>query len=293
MAIAKSFRAPSQFWLGVFVCVVYVGVVHVGLLFGAGQLHAESVASTLEQGGGCPAQGELQWARIAKVVDGDTLRLVDGRKLRLIAVNAPETARKNQPAQPFASQAKAAVEQFFNRDPRIALQIGLQPNDKYGRVLAHVFNRSGESLAATLLAQGLAWHITVPPNIVYSDCLRSVERVARKQRRGIWADGDQPLDAARLQLTDTGFQRVRGQLLSVERSRDGWWLQLGQLAVRLSERDLPYFGQIDPKDWLGQTVTIRGWVIDRSLRQTPEQHQRYSALMVQLRHPVMIEFDRS
>ena len=40
----------------------------------------------------CPAPGKLPQAKVQRVVDGDTLRLADGRNVRLIGLNAPELA---------------------------------------------------------------------------------------------------------------------------------------------------------------------------------------------------------
>ena len=45
----------------------------------------------------CPIPGKLPTYNVRKVVDGDTLRLVDGRSVRLIGLNAPELARKGRP----------------------------------------------------------------------------------------------------------------------------------------------------------------------------------------------------
>jgi micrococcal nuclease len=81
------------------------------------------------------------------VLDGDTLRLADGRRVRLAAVDAPELGR------PFASEARdfAAARiahgtlQLVPADP---------PKDRYGRLLADVLVE-GESLSEALLAAGL------------------------------------------------------------------------------------------------------------------------------------------
>ena len=43
---------------------------------------------------------------VAKVTDGDTLRLRDGRSVRLIGINSPELAHTDKPAEPLAEQAR-------------------------------------------------------------------------------------------------------------------------------------------------------------------------------------------
>ena len=70
----------------------------VGAFFVSALLAAELAAQ-------CPAPGSTQAVRVTRVVDGDTLHLADGRKARLIGLNAPELGRRGQAAQPFARPA--------------------------------------------------------------------------------------------------------------------------------------------------------------------------------------------
>ena len=53
----------------------------------------------------CPAPQGLELQRVAQVIDGDTLRLDDGRSVRMIGLNTPERGRKGRSAEPFAEQA--------------------------------------------------------------------------------------------------------------------------------------------------------------------------------------------
>ncbi|KEZ75268.1 nuclease, partial [Pseudomonas syringae pv. syringae FF5] len=39
----------------------------------------------------CPAPASLPVAQVQRVVDGDTLKLTDGRNVRMIGLNTPET----------------------------------------------------------------------------------------------------------------------------------------------------------------------------------------------------------
>ena len=237
----------------------------------------------------CSAEGELQWTALKKVVDGDTLHLTDGRKVRLIAVNTPELARKHTPAQPLADKARRAVTAFFAADTRVGVQSGRQSQDKHGRQLAHIFRSDGHSLAAYLLSKGLAWHIVVPPNDRYWQCLANNEQLAQQQSLGIWAEAVYALKPAeQLTVSDTGFQRVRGKVRSVSRSRNGWWVQMGKLALQLRDKDMHYFSGINPDDWQGQWLTVRGWIIDRSQSKSVQQ-KGYAPFMLTLRHPLMLK----
>ncbi|MDG6404383.1 thermonuclease family protein, partial [Pseudomonas quasicaspiana] len=55
----------------------------------------------------CPASSSLPVAQVERVVDGDTLRLKDGRNVRMVGINTPETGKKSRSAEPFAEAAKS------------------------------------------------------------------------------------------------------------------------------------------------------------------------------------------
>src|SRR5690554_1546595 len=71
-------------------------------------------------------------ARVEKVIDGDTLRLVSGKKVRLIGINAPELDSEGAGAEPFAREARTFVAQFTKRANMLHLQYGEERLDRYG-----------------------------------------------------------------------------------------------------------------------------------------------------------------
>jgi endonuclease YncB( thermonuclease family) len=84
-----------------------------------------------------------------EVLDGDTLRLPDGRKLRLAAIDTPELGR------PGAQQAAECLAGLL-QGRRLRLQPPDPPRDRYGRLLADVV-ADGSSVSAALVERGLAW----------------------------------------------------------------------------------------------------------------------------------------
>jgi endonuclease YncB( thermonuclease family) len=241
----------------------------------------------------CSASEPLEWAVLEKIVDGDTLHLTDGRKVRIIAINTPEMGRSwgasKSNAQPFAEQARSAVVTFFDDSAEVGLEVGAQAFDHYGRQLAHVYRANGDSLSAYLLVSGLAWQVVVPPNDSHWLCLEKLEKFAQDGALGVWSGSAYPAKRAeRLTIKDTGFQRVRGKVSAVTRGQGGWWLQMGQLAIRLSDKDLHYFPSSDPMMWKNKRLTVRGWVIDRSQSKAVKK-RGYSPLKMNLRHPAMMK----
>jgi endonuclease YncB( thermonuclease family) len=68
----------------------------------------------------CPAPGKLPSVKVRHVVDGDTLRLEDGRSVRLIGLNAPELGRKGRAAEPFAEAARRRLRELVAANWRFA-----------------------------------------------------------------------------------------------------------------------------------------------------------------------------
>lgn len=235
----------------------------------------------------CRPTAPLEAVTVARVIDGDTLQLAGGRRLRLIGINAPELGRVGRPGQPFARQAQAALERQLGADRRLWLQPGSEARDRHGRLLAHAFaSERGDSVEAALLRAGLALQVALPPNLALADCLAAAERAARSERAGLWQAHAAPRPASALRPGDGGFQRVRGRVVTVEESRHSWWLELdGAIVVRIDKRDLVHFDRAAPQQWQGRTLVVRGWVSDRSERVAGGR----KPLVMPLRHPLMLE----
>lgn len=176
----------------------------------------------------CPANHIDENVQVAKVIDGDTLKLKDGRLVRLIGINTPEMARKDRPAEPFAKQAKLALKLLLGESEPEGTTVGLQfdaeRKDRHGRTLAHVYLQSGKSIQAELLSTGLAAHIVVPPNIGNLRCYREAEHEARKTSEGVWSSLYQPISVESLPRDTKGFRIISGRVINVGESRQSIWL---------------------------------------------------------------------
>lgn len=213
----------------------------------------------------CPAPQSLVRVEVQRVVDGDTVRLKDGRSVRMIGLNAPETAKKGRADEPFAVAARQRLKALVDASGgRIGLVPGREAKDHYGRTLAHLYGANGENLEAQLLAEGLGFQVGVAPNVDLVSCQQAAENSARQARRGLWRQSPvQPV----AQLRRSGFAVVTGQVSKIERNRGGIWIELqGALVLRIAP-DL--FGQFDSallEGLPGRTIEVRGWVQDRARR---------------------------
>jgi micrococcal nuclease len=211
-----------------------------------------------------PDPDSLQLHRVEQIHDGDTVRMVDGEKVRLIGLNTPEVARKQRPAEPLAAAASERLRQLLGESPQIRLRPGAESRDRYGRLLAYGFTVEGRDIAATLIAEGLAFALVVPPNLWNSDCYPEQEVVARRKGLGIWSE---PVYQARplSQVREGGFQRIRGVVQRVEWSKRWLWLDLAdQISVQIAKSDLPHFeGRVDLLALQGAQITLQGWLVPR------------------------------
>lgn len=246
-------------------------------LAGAYLLLLPALASALE----CPAERIDERVTVAEVVDGDTLRLEDGRQVRLIGINAPEFGRDNESDQPWADQAYRAVQNFVQRGGRgIALRHGRERRDRHDRLLAHPYLPDGRNLTRLLLERGYGLRVTVPPNLHHYRCYDRAEKDARAGGRGVWSGPwYRGTPAADLAEDAGGFSVVSGRIRRVGESARAFYLELEGLTLRLSKDDLPYFEDLDPHAREGQRLRVRGWIyrVDDQAR-------------MNLRHPAAVEW---
>ncbi|HRE51988.1 MAG TPA: thermonuclease family protein [Flavitalea sp.] len=127
--------------------------------------------------------------KVTRVIDGDTFYIDrDGReeRIRLIGIDAPEfrkSARKEIGY--FGKEARDYLTKLL-KGKKVRLEYDVSRLDQYKRTLAYVYLEDGLFLNALLIEQGYAAALTVPPNVKYSDRFISLERQARKGKKGLW-----------------------------------------------------------------------------------------------------------
>ncbi len=220
----------------------------------------------------CPAPASMARVEVQRVVDGDTLRLKDGRSVRMIGLNAPETGKRGRPDEPYAVAARQRLQALVDAsEGRVGLVPGRESKDHYGRTLAHLYAANGENLEAQLLAEGLGYQVGVAPNGDLVACQRAAENSARHARLGLWRQSPVQ-DVA--QLKQSGFALVSGRVSKIERNRGGVWIQVqGSLVLRISPELIRQFDAALLNGLPGNTIEARGWVQDRAQRGNRKNHQ--------------------
>jgi len=129
----------------------------------------------------CPAL--VSAATVAGVIDGDTIMLSDGTKVRYLGVNTPEHG------QPFSEEAKRYNAQLVLHK-EVRLERHQPERDVFGRVLAYVY--AGEVLVnARLIAEGLGHLFVLGSLDRYDEWLR-VQEDAQRHHKGMWRPGGVP-----------------------------------------------------------------------------------------------------
>lgn len=200
-----------------------------------------------------PAAAET--ARVARVIDGDSLRLNDGREIRLIGINAPELGKNGAPDEPLARAALAELV----RQGEIHLEYDAERHDRYGRTLAHVSLPDGRRAEEILLRQGWVFLIAQPPNLSKLEIYNVAERQARREQLGVWSRY-KTRAATQMKSSDTGFHFVDGTVKNIGRGPHAIYLDLSdRFSIVIPHEDWHFFGG-DPKRFLGRHIGARGWV---------------------------------
>jgi len=123
---------------------------------------------------------------VTRVIDGDTIELANGEKVRYIGVDTPELHHPQKEVGYYAQEAYGANRRLVE-GKRVRLELDVEERDRYERILAYVY--VGDLMVNEwLVANGYARVATFPPNVKYAERFLQLEREARQAKVGLWAD---------------------------------------------------------------------------------------------------------
>ncbi len=210
---------------------------------------------------------------IARVLDGETLLLDDGRHLRLIGALAPRAAD-------VSAASGSWPPENATRDALAELAVGRSAvlwhdtvhRDRYGQMLAHV-TIDGAWLQGTLITRGLARAYGRPGSDACTEVLAKLERSAREEARGLWTNAAYRVRAS--SRDDWGnaagtFHVVSGTVRRVSRGSGEIYVSLGArrgraypLAAVVPGNRTDLTGGIAVRSLVGRRVLVRGWIEQR------------------------------
>ena len=178
----------------------------------------------------CGNPGDYSSIKVLEVIDGDTVKLSNGRLLRYIGLDTPEVRVKKNgefeyDPQPFSLEATE-----YNRKlvegKSVRVEFDIVKKDKYDRLLGYCFVKD-VFVNAELIKQGYALIYTWVPNVKYVDTFVALGKQARANKKGLWYDF-KTISHSQAHLHVNKVKAVRGEIVSTSKSKKCIYLNCGQ-----------------------------------------------------------------
>jgi micrococcal nuclease len=213
----------------------------------------------------CPAQAAhagavTTSATVIRVVDGDTVELDNGQRVRLLGIDTPEKG------EPMANEASDMLRQLIGSGP--VKLISCQEKDPYDRLLSIVWV-GNVNVNMALIREGMAFPLLIGPcGVPVADEVLEGASDAARASKGLYS-GEVIKIVSHLDADTLIGSRamVRGNILSIHKGRKAWHLNFGDdyrtdFTVVLFEQGRSRFREfgIDPSDLVGAEVLVIGKV---------------------------------
>lgn len=231
-------------------------------------------------------------ATVATVEDGETLKLTDGRVVRLAGIKAPMPPLGWRGADPWplVDEAREALSRLAN-GAEVELRFGGRRTDRHDQLLSQVFLvKDGERLwlQEETVAKGLARVYSLADNRACIGELLAAETEARDKRRGVWGSWAYRIqdaeDLERLDRLMHTYQLVEGRIVAVGEGQKWIYLNFAEdwrrdFTISVARQNAAAFADagIDLKTLAGKTVRVRGWL------------QWRNGPMIEATHPEQLE----
>lgn len=196
--------------------------------------------------GAQPAPPAIYDAIVTRVVAGDTIQVRFADRLdtvRYIGIHVPEIHHPTRGRGPVAEAARVANQRLVEGQT-VRLVLDAQPRDRDGRLLAYVY-AGGQLVNAALVRSGHAEAATAPPNVKHHAELVELQRQARRERAGLWADPE-IIRAYRPRLS--GVAGVKNVHVFLHADEPGW--------RQRAPEDLTYFETAEEARAAGYTQSM-------------------------------------
>lgn len=130
------------------------------------------------------ASESAELAVVKRVIDGDTIELNDGRKVRYIGIDTPELHHPTKGVQCFGSEAMEKNKELVE-GKEIKMMKDVSETDRYKRLLRYIW--VGDIFVNEYLArEGFASQATFPPDVANSELFKKAAEEARLNNKGLW-----------------------------------------------------------------------------------------------------------
>lgn len=225
-------------------------------------------------------------ASVHHIIDGDTLVLTDGKKVRLLGINTPEVNfHKPQQSQPLGISARSRLQEMLPDGSQVTLIFDQRKKDRYKRLLAFVryINKEGVEIdtGEVLLKEGFAWQYLILPNQKCWKNYRQAETKAYEKQSGVWDKRNYQTERAAtttLSNQKRQYKRLSGTVTATDHSAKNYWFIIDDTVwLGIARKDAHYFGSEIDNIKQGTSLLISGWM-----------YRSYQKLRIKARHPQAI-----
>ena len=118
---------------------------------------------------------------VLRVIDGDTIVVDGGRRVRYVGIDTPEVGASPEP---FGTEA-TSFNATLVTGRMVTLKRDVSERDRFGRLLRFVY-ADGILVNAELVREGYARAREYPPDTQHAECYALLEVEAVAAERGMW-----------------------------------------------------------------------------------------------------------
>jgi len=122
---------------------------------------------------------------VERVVDGDTIIISGGERIRMIGINTPESVKEAGEVEHFGIEASKYTKDKLE-GKTIYIEKDVSDRDDYGRLLRYIYLEDGTFYNEKIVKEGYAFAGTYPPDVKYNEILHDAEDYARENNLGLW-----------------------------------------------------------------------------------------------------------
>lgn len=121
---------------------------------------------------------------VTKVIDGDTIEIETGQKVRYIGIDTPELHHPQKKVECFSQQADEANKKLVE-GKRVKLVKDISEIDRFGRLLRYVWV-DDIFVNEKLVQEGFAYASSYPPDVHFQEVFRTAQEIAKLEKKGLW-----------------------------------------------------------------------------------------------------------
>lgn len=133
-----------------------------------------------------PTPFEEKTYQVSRIIDGDTIEIENGQKVRLIGVDTPELDDKDPVKKCYAQKAKEKTQELLE-NKIIKMERDVSSTDKYQRLLRYIWV-DDIFLNDYLVRNGFAMVATFPPDVKYQKQFQQAQQEAMEKKMGFWGE---------------------------------------------------------------------------------------------------------